>query len=109
MIDIDLLKELYLRQKLSSRMIAKKIGCSTSKVNYWLARHAIPKRDISEAVYVLNNPEGDPFEYKKPKTLQSAFLEGLGVGLYWGEGNKKKILRVSDLVIQIQVLVVAFY
>ena len=32
---------------------------------------------------------GDPFYIKKPKTLEEAYLFGLGIGIYWGEGNKK--------------------
>ncbi len=32
---------------------------------------------------------GDPFCFKKPKTLEQGILFGLGLGLYWGEGLKR--------------------
>ena len=39
--------------------------------------------------YIKNNPNGDPFRFNSPKTLEEAKLLGLGLGLYWGEGYKK--------------------
>ncbi len=83
------LQKLYLTDKKSSLEIAKILKCSEHKVNYWILKHRIPKRSISEAVYVKNNPHGDPFVIKDIKTLKDAKLLGLGIGLYWGEGNKK--------------------
>lgn len=85
----DQLVELYLRKKMSVSQIAKKFSCSETKINYWLKNFAIQKRTISESLYSSLNPEGDPFLFKAPKTLEESFLFGLGVGLYWGEGNKK--------------------
>ena len=84
-----LLEDLYLEQKLSSSQIAKKLSCSESKINYWLSRYLIPKRTISEAVYGKLNPTGDPFSRREMSTYEDAFMLGLGLGLYWGEGNKK--------------------
>lgn len=85
----DILRKLYLDEKRSSREIAKKLGCSEHKVNYWLLKHTITKRSISEAVYAARNPNGDPFHIKEIKTIEDAKLFGFGMGLYWGEGNKK--------------------
>lgn len=87
-IDGDLLKKLYTRELKSSAQIAKLLGCSEHKVNYWLEKHIITKRTISEAVYVKMNPDGDPFSFVPPKNLKEAELFGMGLGLYWGEGNK---------------------
>ncbi|MDP3948767.1 MAG: hypothetical protein Q8Q17_02355 [bacterium] len=83
------LKKLYVDKKKSSRQIAEIFGCSGHKVNYWLAKHNIVKRSLSEAIYVSCNPDGNPFNVKEVKTLSDAKLLGLGLGLYWGEGNKK--------------------
>jgi hypothetical protein len=83
------LSSLYLKEGLSSAEIAKRIGCSTNKINYWLLAHRIPKRGISEAIYRKRNPDGDPFTFKYPTTRQEAVLYGLGIGLYWGEGTKR--------------------
>ncbi len=83
------LRKLYLEEKKSSKDIAKLSKCSEHKVNYWLLKYAINKRSLSEAIYVHHNPHGDPFRLKEIRTLADAKLFGLGLGLYWGEGNKK--------------------
>jgi len=89
MIQKKLLQELYLHDKLSMKKISEKIGCSEHTVDYWMRAHRIPKRSISEAIYTKNNPNGDPFKLKQIKTLKDARLYGMGLGIYWGEGNKK--------------------
>jgi len=82
------LEILYLDKKLSSNEIANELNISERRINYWIKKYNIPKRSISEAIYLKYNPNGDPFEFNKPKNLNDAFLFGLGVGLYWGEGTK---------------------
>ena len=88
MIDRNYLKLEYELKGHSAAVISKNIGCSETKVNYWLHKHGIQKRTISEAVYLKNNPCGDPFFFKKPQNEEEWFLYGLGLGLFWGEGNK---------------------
>jgi hypothetical protein len=83
------LEEMYLTQKKSVAQIAEYFNCSQNKINYWLEKFEIPKRTVSEAIYCLKNPNGDPFKFNKPITLEESFLYGLGVGLYWGEGQKR--------------------
>lgn len=84
-----LLVDKYIHEKKSARLIANEIGCSENKVNFWLKRYKIQKRSISEAVYLKSNPTGDPFAFNQPQNIASSLLFGLGIGLYWGEGNKK--------------------
>lgn len=72
----------------SSKEIAKRLGFSENKINYWLKQLKIPKRSISEAIYLKHNPNGDPFRIKKNLTSEERELLGLGLGIYWGEGNK---------------------
>jgi len=98
MITAEKLRRYYLEDKLSSSEIAKKLKCSASGVNYWLLRYSIPKRNISDAIYYKRNPKGDPFSAKLPQTTQEGFLHGLGIGLYWGEGNKRNTnsLRLAN-------------
>lgn len=102
----SLLKRLYIDQKMSVADIAKQEQCSQNKINYWLTKHQISKRSISEAVYIKNNPSGDPFRVQQPKTNDDWFLLGLGLGLYWGEGTKanKHAVRLGnsdpDLILQ---------
>ena len=92
------LEHLYIKEKKPISTIAKLLGCSEHKVNYWVIRFGIPKRSISESVYLHYNPRGDPFRIREPKTLDEAFLSGLGLGLYWGEGTKsnKNTVRLGN-------------
>lgn len=89
MIREEVLKDLYHKKRLSSRQIAELFKCSEGKINYWLNKQGIYKRSISDAIYNLKNPSGDPFKFKEPDTKSESFLYGLGLGLYWGEGTKK--------------------
>ena len=84
----QVLHKLYIQEGRSISYIAKKFSCSENKINYWAKKYGITKRSISEAVYIQNNPNGDPFSTQKLVTKEDWFLYGLGVGLYWGEGNK---------------------
>jgi len=85
----DILKKYYRAQSKSALQIAKILHCSEHKVNYWLEKYQIQKRTISDAVYARNHPNGDPFKVRFPTNIKDAVLFGLGLGLYWGEGNKK--------------------
>ncbi len=68
--------------------IADIIGCSLNTVVYWLKKGGISTRSRSEATYLKRNPHGDPFSFRLPTTPLEHELFGLGLGLYWGEGNK---------------------
>lgn len=83
------LLNLYIIRKKSVANISERLKCSENKINYWLAKYGIEKRSISEAIYHLKNPLGDPFLLKQPENLQEGILFGLGLGLYWGEGSKR--------------------
>ncbi len=83
-----LLKE-YTSRGRSAASIAHSRGVSQGQVNYWLTRYGIKKRSISDAVYRTWNPNGDPFARVRPNDIAAAFLFGLGIGLYWGEGTKR--------------------
>lgn len=45
-----------------------------------------------------HHPKGDPFKIYHPKNITEAKLFGLGIGIYWGEGNKanKNTIRVGN-------------
>ncbi len=83
-----ILENLYLNKKLSASQIATKLQCSNNKINYWLKKFDIKKRSISDATYLSYNGLKDPFKFNKLLTNDKWFLMGLGIGLYWGEGNK---------------------
>lgn len=73
---------------MSAQQIAISKGVSMHKVNYWLDKYSIKRRTISEAIYSWHHPDGDPFRFTSPVTKDDHELWGLGIALYWGEGNK---------------------
>ncbi|MBI1755308.1 helix-turn-helix domain-containing protein [Candidatus Azambacteria bacterium] len=89
-----LLAKMYCVKKKSVPEIARILKCSEHKVNYWLARYGIQKRSISEAIYTKYHPKGDPFLVKERFSKKELKLLGLGLGLYWGEGNKKNKVSI---------------
>ncbi len=78
--------------------IAHDLDCSIHKVAYWMEKYGIKRRSPSEATYLKANPHGDPFNIKNRLDSKEMFLYGLGVGIYWGEGDKvsKNALRVAN-------------
>ncbi len=88
------LELLYYKKNKSLTEIASILHCSINKVVYWMEKHDIIRRSISDAVYVKNNPNGDPFKLHMPQTLEASMLYGLGLGLYWGEGTKANLHSV---------------
>jgi len=94
----EILENLYNGKKKSVADIAKIFKCSERGVNYWFKKYNISKRTISEAIYLKNHPNGDPFKFILPKTIEDAKLFGMGIGLYWGEGNKanKNIVKLGN-------------
>jgi len=88
------LKKLYLKDGFSVAQISDKFSISQHKTNYWLFKYGIKKRSISEAMYLKLNPNGDPFSYNAPRSKTEWLLFGLGIGLFWGEGNKRNKFSV---------------
>ena len=68
--------------------ISSMLGCSIHKVTYWMTKFQIKKRSRSEAMYRKLNPNGDPFKVPPLIPKDPQFWLGLGLGIYWGEGNK---------------------
>lgn len=97
-VDFSIIERLYIKENKSASGIAKIFGCSVSKINYWLKKYNVQKRTISQAIYIKHNPLGDPFVFNPPNDLENSKLFGLGLGLYWGEGNKanKNTVRLGN-------------
>jgi hypothetical protein len=96
---IEKLSNLYLGKHKSSSEIAEVIKCSENKINYWLNKYKIRKRTISEAIYLKCNPKGDPFTIKNRLNKNEIKLNAVGLGIYWGEGDKSPnntSIRVSN-------------
>lgn len=98
MIPKETLEQLYLRDGHSMKKIATELGFSVNKIAYWMDKHNIKRRTISDAIYKIHNPEGDPFTIKNFSNMAEAQLYGLGIGLFWGEGNKadKYSVRIGN-------------
>lgn len=91
----ELLEELYNAQHLSMTEIAERLDCSPNKVAYWMIKHDIPRRDVSEAIYLWQNPTGDPFEIQESLSGDEQELFYLAIALYIGEGKKRDREQVS--------------
>jgi hypothetical protein len=87
MLSKEELKKLY-KGGLSMKEISDLTGYSYKRVVYWMEKYNIPRRSWSEATYLKRNPGGDPFKIKNKLNKDENFLKGLGLGLYWGEGDK---------------------
>lgn len=92
---LNLVKSLYLENKLCVREVAEKMGVCTDAVLYFIRKHNIPKRSFSEAQRIL-------FERKKPsfirRNIKSHKLEKIaliGSMLYWAEGFKRSKCTVD--------------
>lgn len=94
----DELENLYTVERKSAQQIANLKGVSLHSVNYWLKKHSINMRGMSDAIYCWHNPDGDPFTFTPAVTKDDRELWGLGLALYWGEGNKanKNIVKIGN-------------
>jgi hypothetical protein len=82
------LSNLYINKHKSAAEIADLVGCSENKINYWLRKYNIPKRNQSDATYFKRNPNGDPFKIRNKLNRKESILKAIGLGIYWGEGDK---------------------
>lgn len=91
------LRQLY-SKGYSMTEIAKQLQYSPHKIVYWMRKYGIERRTLSDALYIKLNPQGDPFQIKTNLTQEEIFLFGIGIGIYWGEGEKvtKHAIRVAN-------------
>jgi predicted DNA-binding transcriptional regulator AlpA len=94
-LDKAILEELYYSEKLSMPEIAERLGCSSKKVVYWMTQYNIERRGVREAIYQWHNPEGDPFVVQDLRTAEEREFFSFVIGLYVGEGSKRKPGEIS--------------
>jgi hypothetical protein len=98
-VEVSLSKEildcLYYERGLSVAQIAQQLECSTNKIVYWMDKYGLKRRDISSAVYLRQNPNGDPFNIQIPRSDEEWGLFHLALGLYIGEGKKRDREQVA--------------
>jgi len=63
--------------------VAQTLNYSPAKVRYWMNKYSIKMRGHSEAAYLKQNPNGDPFNIKVDLSPNEKILYGLGIGIYW--------------------------
>ncbi len=94
------LKDLKIRYEAGKSMweISQEMQCSVHKIAYWMTKYKIVRRSHSDATYMKRNPFGNPFLVKDDLSCEEQFLHGLGLGIYWGEGEKvsKSAIRVAN-------------
>ena len=87
---LQLILELYSKQKLSMAQVASKLSLSPSTVRYWLDKNGVKRRSINEAIdsWYLTKFNKKPFQLKTTLTEELKVLKTTGIMLYWGEGAK---------------------
>lgn len=88
------LTRLYVDERLSMAEIAGRFACSVNKVVYWMMRHGIARRSMSEATYAKRNPV-EPFSPKRDLSLADERLKTLALGLWLGEGYRRSRYSVA--------------
>ncbi|TAH33173.1 hypothetical protein EYC59_05225 [Candidatus Saccharibacteria bacterium] len=83
--DKVLLEELYQVKQLSIAKIASELGMSPRLVSSALKSYGITLRTQAETSYLQHRKV---FKIKTNLTTDELVLYGVGLGLYWGEGNK---------------------
>ena len=86
--DRKILEKLYLEDRLSMAAISKKLSISRNKVYWWMSKYNIKLRSRSEQSTLQFDPLNDFHKIIVPSSNEEHYLMGLGLGLYWGEGNK---------------------
>ena len=88
--------------------IAKSLDCSIHKVEYWLKKYKITRRNKRDANYAKYNPNGDPFKIKVNLSQKEKNLYYLAIGLYWGEGGKTNY-QTTRLVNSDPIMILVYY
>jgi hypothetical protein len=91
----EMLDLLYYERGLSMAQIAEQLSCSVNKVVYRMDKHGLQRRNISGAIYLRQNPAGDPFDIQMPRSDEELALFHLALGLYIGEGKKRDTEQVA--------------
>ena len=84
------ISQLYVEDFFSMQQIADMLQISVSKVRYVLEKKNIKRRNVSEAIRLLNITKfkKGQFNIKKELSNKDQLLKIAGIMLYWGEGTK---------------------
>lgn len=104
----SILYKSYVLEQKSMFDIARNMNVSIHKVQYWLTKYKIPRRNQKDANYAKYNPDGDPFNIKSNLSIDDQHLYYLAMGFYWGEGGKTNY-QTTRLVNSDPTMILIFY
>ena len=85
MVSKDVILKLYKDNLMSVQTIADYLNIKRASLDKAFTYYGIPLRSKQDQSYLQH---GKNFKIKTNMSLQDMHLYGLGIGLYWGEGNK---------------------
>lgn len=85
MLTKDILIDLYVDKLMSIQKMAIHLNISRESIDKAFSLYEIPIRSKRDQTYMQH---GKTFNIKTNFTVEDYILYGLGIGLYWGEGNK---------------------
>lgn len=86
--NVSLVKKLYLKDKISMREIAEKLGVNIDAVVYFMRKYKIPRRSFTETNFLLFKNKKLSFNEKIKLSKSQSKLKLAGLMLYWSEGHK---------------------
>ena len=85
---INLVKNLYHKEQLTTREIADKLNVDVDAVVYCMRKNNIKRRSFAEASAVSFKNKKLSFSENKKLSANQEYLKLTGLILYWGEGYK---------------------
>jgi len=85
---LDLIKQLYYKEGLSTIEIAKKLNVTPWVIIKFMKRMGLPRRTFSEANIERFRKQPTTFSLKQNLSSQEEKLKIAGIMLYWAEGSK---------------------
>jgi hypothetical protein len=85
---LDLIKDLYYRDKMSVPMIAARLGVSIDAAYYFFRKYDLERRGCSEEQKARFERKTPSFTKRKIDTPELKELAAMGIMLYWAEGYK---------------------
>ena len=85
---LNLVKQLYYKESLSTIGIAKKLKITPWIVQKFMIKNNLPRRTFTEANAIVFKRKPKSFSLKQNLSLKERALKMAGIMLYWGEGAK---------------------
>jgi hypothetical protein len=87
-VDVDLIKKLYFKDKLSCSEIGKKLNLSVWQIIGLMKKYNLKRRTSAETNNIKFNQKPLSFLIKNALTEKEKLLQNAGLMLYFGEGTK---------------------